>query len=204
MVVIHRTAIKWETCLTYFVHQGHGAGQHFGVSQAKEHHNAKNKGFGRRTQISDRTPLQKTRGIKPQNRRKPQGRTKLQRKNQTSGGEGCRLFVWKPPPPWSNGNGPLSSPCSMHAPPEGDHNPGDNNFGIGLDPGVHFGVKKPGFGMNKIYSIQKNSLELWKTFRWEKKEFCARSVHNRVVLGSLFNRNLTGCFVARAELQAFD
>ena len=80
MVVIHRTAAKSETCLTYFVHQRHGAGQHFGVSQAKEHHNAKNKGFGRRTQISDRTPLQKTRGIKPQNRRKPQGRTKLQKK----------------------------------------------------------------------------------------------------------------------------
>ena len=43
----------------------------------------------------------------------------------------------------------------MHAPPEGDHNPGDNNFGIGLDPGVHFGVKKRGFGMKKITRSRK-------------------------------------------------
>ena len=102
----------------------------------------------------------------------------------------------------------LSSPCSMHAPPEGDHNPGDNNFGIGLDPGVHFGVKKRGFGMKKITRSRK-ILRVVKGRFVEKKmrakwKNCARSVHNRVVLGSLFNRNLNGRFVARVELQAFD
>lgn len=54
------------------------------------------------------------------------------------------------------------------------------------------------------FTRSRKILRVVKDVSLRKKEFCARSVHNRVVLGSLFNRNLTGCFVARAELQAFD
>ena len=61
----------------------------------------------------------------------------------------------------------------MHAPPEGDHNPGGNNFGIGLDPGVHFGVKKRGFGMKKITRSRK-ILRVVKG-RFVEKKKCARS-----------------------------